>query len=52
MANPILDDSLRDLVETLSPPPKPRRADHPGRKPLDRRNVLMSILFVPRTDIP
>lgn len=52
MAKPILDDDLWNLIEPVLPPPKPRRADHPGRKPLDRRMVLTGIFFVLRTGIP
>ena len=52
MAKPILDDALWELLKALLPPPKPRRADHPGRKPLDRRKVLTGILFVLRAGIP
>ena len=33
-------------------PVVPRRADHPGRKRLDDRNVLSGILFVLYTGIP
>jgi transposase len=52
MAKPILDDELWDLIEPLLPPPKPRRFRCPGRKPLDRRQVLTGILFVLRSGIP
>ncbi len=43
MARPLLDDELWGLIEPLLPPPKPRRAKFPGRKPLDRRKVLTGI---------
>lgn len=46
MAKPVLDDELWSLIEPLLPPPKPRRFKFPGRKPLDRRQVLTGILFV------
>jgi transposase len=52
MAKPILDDDLWNVIEPLLPPPKPRRRKYPGRKPLDRRQVLTGILFVLRTGIP
>jgi hypothetical protein len=34
MAKPLLPDDLGALIEPLLPPPKPRRRDHPGRKPV------------------
>jgi transposase len=49
MAKPILDDELWQIIEPLLPPPKPRRARYPGRKPLPNRAVLVGILFVLRT---
>lgn len=49
MARPILDDELWEIIEPLLPPPKPRRARYPGRKPLPNRAVLTGILFVLRT---
>ncbi len=52
MAKPLLDDELWNLIEPLLPPVKPRRWKFPGRKPLDRRKVLIGILFVLRTGIP
>ena len=51
MAKPILPDELWAKVEPLLPPPRPRRFDHPGRKPLDRRAVLTGILYVLRSGI-
>lgn len=42
----LVSDELWAAVEPLLPPPKPRRPDHPGRKPLDRRKVLGGILYV------
>lgn len=44
----MLDDELWVLIEPLPPPPNPRREQYPGRKPLDDRKVLTSILFVHR----
>jgi transposase len=52
MAKPILDDELWQWLEALLPPPKPRRARFPGRKPLDNRQALTGILFVLKTGIP
>lgn len=52
MAKPILDDPLWALIEPLLPPPKPRRARYPGRKPLNDRAVLTGILFVLQSGIP
>ncbi len=52
MAKALVNDALWARIEPLLPPPKPRRADHPGRKPLDRRKVLAGIIFVLRTGIP
>ena len=51
MAKPILDDELWALIEPLLPPPKPRRARYPGRKPLDNRAVLTGILFILQTGL-
>ncbi|WP_150778012.1 IS5 family transposase [Pandoraea sputorum] len=52
MAKPILDDELWAIIQPLLPPPKPRRARYPGRKPLDDRAVLTGILFVLQSGIP
>jgi transposase len=52
MAKSLLDDELWSLIEPLLPPLKPRRFKYPGRKPLDRREVLTGILFVLKTGIP
>ena len=51
MAKPLLDDDLWAFIEPLLPPPKPRRARYPGRKPLDNRAVLTGILFVLQTGL-
>ncbi len=47
----LLPDELWAKIEPLLPQPKRRRFHHPGRKPLDRRQVLTGILFVLRTGI-
>ena len=52
MAKPLLDDELWSQIEPLLPPPKPRRVKFPGRRPLDRRQVLTGILFVLKSGIP
>jgi transposase len=52
MAKPLLSDPLWKRIEPLLPPPKPRRARSPGRKPLDARKVLTGILFVLKWGIP
>ena len=52
MAKPLLDDELWALIAPLLPAPRPRRAKHPGRKPLDDRAVLAGILFVLQSGIP
>jgi transposase len=52
MAKPLLPDDLWALIAPLLPPPKPRRRDHPGRKPIDDRKALTGILFVLKTGIP
>ena len=52
MAKPILDDEPWALIAPLLPPPKPRRAKYPGRKPLDDRALLTGILFVLQSGIP
>ena len=52
MAKPLLDDELWSLIEPLLPPPRPCRRRYPGRRPLDRRQVLTGILFVLKSGIP
>jgi transposase len=52
MARPLLSDALWERIEPLLPAPRPRRARHPGRKPLGPRRVLTGILFVLRSGIP
>jgi transposase len=47
----LVEDALWSQVEPLLPPPKLRRRDHPGRKPLDNRKALTGILFVLKTGI-
>jgi transposase len=51
MAKPLVSDALWERVEPLLPAPKPRRARHPGRKPLEFRKVLTGIVFVLKTGI-
>lgn len=52
MAKPLVSDELWERIEPLLPPPKPRRFDHPGRKPIDNRKALTGIVFVLKTGIP
>jgi transposase len=52
MARPLVSDELWAIIQPLLPPPKPRRAVHPGRKPTDDRRCLTGILFVLKTGIP
>ena len=52
MAKTMLPDDLWALIEPLLPPPKRRRRDHPGRKPVGHRQALTGILFVLKTGIP
>jgi len=49
MAKPLVSDELWEVIRPLLPPPKPRRPDHPGRKPLDDRPALTGIVFVLKT---
>ncbi len=51
MAGPLLSDDLWSRMESLLPQAKPRRFDHPGRKPLTARQVLTGILFVLKTGV-
>jgi transposase len=51
MAKPLVPDGLWEAVRPLLPPPKPRRPDHPGRKPVGDRECLTGILFVLKTGI-
>jgi YD repeat-containing protein len=52
MAKPLLPDDPWELIAPLLPPPKPRRRDHPGRKPVSDRQTLTGILFVLKTGLP
>jgi transposase len=52
MTKATLDDDLWVIIEPLLPPPKKRRRRHPGRKPIDNRQVLCAILFVLKTGLP
>jgi transposase len=52
MARPLLPDDLWELIAPLLPPPKSRRRDHPGRKPIDDRKALTGILFILKTGLP
>jgi hypothetical protein len=47
-----VDDELWLVIEPLLPAPKRRRRVHPGRKPLENREVLTGILFVLMSGIP
>lgn len=51
MAKSLVPDELRNRIEPLIPPPKPRRFPFPGRKPLEPRHVLTGILFVLKAGI-
>jgi transposase len=51
MAKPLVTDALWQRLEPLLPPPKLRRRDHPGRKPISDRQALTGILFVLKTGI-
>jgi transposase len=51
MSKPLIEDELWTVIEPLLPAPKPRRRDHPGRKPLPNRAVLSGIVFVLKTGI-
>src|SRR5579875_3766559 len=52
MAKPLVSDELWAILQPLIPPRKPRRFRYPGRKPIDDRKALTSILFVLKTGIP
>ena len=52
MARSLLDDDLWEIIRPLLPPPKPRRFQFPGRKPVADRVCLNGILFVLKTGIP
>lgn len=52
MAKPLVPDDLWALIEPVLPPPKPRRARFPGRKPVGDRVALTGIVFVLKTGIP
>src|SRR4051812_49502852 len=51
MAKPLVSDELWARIEPLLPPEKPRRFRFPGRKPIDRRDILTGIVFVLKTGI-
>src|SRR5919108_742390 len=42
----LVTDALWERLQPLLPPPPTRHFHHPGRKPLDYRQVLTAILFV------
>jgi transposase len=48
----LISDELWRIIEPLLPPPKARRYDHPGRKPMEPRKVLTGIVFILKTGIP
>jgi transposase len=48
---PLVTDALWERLAPLLPPPPTRRFRFPGRKPIDRRQVLTGILFVLKTGI-
>ena len=52
MAKSVLDDTLWAIIEPLLPPPKRRRRQFPGRKPIGHREALSAILFVLKTGLP
>ena len=45
----LVTDALGERLQSLLPPPPPRRFRFPGRKPLDYRKILTGILFVLKT---
>lgn len=47
----IIDDELWRSIETLLPPPRPRRSKNPGRIPISNRAALSGILLALRTGI-
>jgi transposase len=51
MAKQLVSDGLWARIEPLLPLEKPRRFRFPGRRPIDRRNVLTGIIFVLKTGI-
>ena len=52
MAKPIVPDELWCRIEPLLPPrKKPRRADRPGRPPVEDRKALTGIIFVLKSGI-
>jgi transposase len=51
MAKPLLTDDLRQRIEPLLPPPKPRRLRFPGRKPLTHRRALTGVSFILKTGL-
>src|SRR4051794_32315795 len=51
MAKPLVSDELWARIEPLLPPEKPRRFRFPGRRPIDRRDILTGIVFVLKTGI-
>ncbi len=48
----LVPEDLWKEIEPLLTPPKPRRFRNPDRKPMDRRRVLIGILYVLRSGIP
>ena len=51
MKRELLPEALWKIIEPLIPV-KPRRFQHPGRKPVSNRTAMRGILFVLKTGIP
>jgi transposase len=47
-----VSDQLWERALAVLPEPKPRRFDHPGRRPADDRRCLEGILYVLRYGVP
>ena len=52
MSRVLEDGRLWELIELLSPPPKPRRFRYPGRKRVDDRKALTRIVYVLQSGNP
>ena len=51
VANPLASDELREMFQPLPPPAKPKRFRYAGRRRIDVRKAVTSILFVLKSGI-
>jgi len=52
MARKLISDDLWSEIKPLIPVARPRRKDHPGRRPLGDREALTGIVFIIKSGMP